>query len=356
MKNICISTFCYWSNYGSIFQAIGLKRTLDSLGFSSFIVQDEPKDKAVPAKNFPPIKALLSKQGIRHLHTYLIRNKTEKLYLSSQKFIDDNLNLIYFNNYDELKKYPPAADFYLAGSDQIWNLKRCLPTCFLQFAPCNSPKFSYAASMGVADLPNEKYDIFTQYIESFDSLSVREKDNAELIKTFTGRNSEIHIDPSLLLSVDEWREYEEEREVNGPYILVYALYWNRKYNKELKKLKKDTGCRVIVVSSTLRPIFSDETLYDVTPGEFLWLLDHASYVVTSSFHGVALSILFNKQFATVINSTAPSRIVNILEVLSVKKRGIIELTKRPIDFTQTNKIIEQERIRGKEYLSTILNA
>ena len=185
---------------------------------------------------------------------------------------------------------------------------------------------------------------------------MREKDNAELIKTVTGRDCEVHIDPSLLLSVEEWREYEEQRDVKEPYILVYVLYWNRKYNKELKKLKKDTGCRVIVVSSTLRPIFSDETLYDVTPGEFLWLMDHASYVVTSSFHGVALSILFNKQFATVINSTAPSRIVNILEVLSVKKRGIIELTKRPIDFTQTNKIIEQERIRGKEYLSTILDA
>lgn len=355
MKNICISTFCYWSNYGSIFQAIGLKRTLDSLGYSSFIVQDEPKDKVIPVKSFPTIKTLLSKQGVRHLHTYLIRKKTERLYLSSQKFIDENLNFIYFNNYEDLKRNPPTADFYLAGSDQIWNPRRCLPVCFLDFAPVNSPKLSYAASMGVADLPNEKRDIFTQYIESFDSLSVREKDNAELIKTVTGRDCEVHIDPSLLLSVEEWREYEEQRDVKESYILVYALYWNRKYNKELKKLKKDTGCRVIIVSSTLRPIFSDETLYDVTPGEFLWLMDHASYVVTSSFHGVALSILFNKQFATVISATAPSRIMNIMDVLSVEKRGIADLLNNPINFAYTNEIIQQERTRSVRYLTNILN-
>lgn len=355
MKNICISTFCYWSNYGSIFQAVGLKQTLDSIGYSSFIVQDEPKDKVIPVKSFPTIKNLLSKQGVRYLHTYLIRKKIERLYLSSQKFIDENLNFIYFNNYEELKKNPPTADFYLAGSDQIWNPRRCLPVCFLDFAPVNSPKLSYAASMGVVDLPNEKRDIFTQYIESFDSLSVREKDNAELIKTVTGRDCEVHIDPSLLLSVEEWRGYEEQRDVKEPYILVYALHWNRKYNKELKKLKKDTGCRVIVVSSTLRPIFSDETLYDVTPGEFLWLMDHASYVVTSSFHGVALSILFNKQFAAVISATAPSRIMNIMDVLSVEKRGIVDLLNNPINFAYTNEIIQQERTRSVRYLTNILN-
>ena len=355
MKEICISTFCYWNNYGSIFQAVGLKRTLDKLGYSSFIVQDEPKDKVAPIKSFPAIKTLLSRHGVRYLHTYLIRKKTEKLYLSSQVFIDENLDFIYFKNYEELKKNPPTADFYLAGSDQIWNPRRCLPICFLEFAPANYPKLSYAASMGVADLPDEKCETFIQFIETFDSLSVREKDNADLIKTVTGRESEIHIDPSLLLSVEEWREYEKPRDVNGPYILVYALHWNRKYNKELKKLKKDTGCRVIVVSSTLRPIFSDETLYDVAPGEFLWLLDHASYVVTSSFHGVALSILFNKQFATVISATAPSRIMNILDVLSVEKRNIIDLVNKPIDFTHTNKIIKQARIRSKKYLTSILN-
>ena len=243
----------------------------------------------------------------------------------------------------------------MAGSDQIWNPRRCLPVCFLDFAPVNSLKLSYAASMGVADLPNENREIFTQYIESFASLSVREKDNAELIKTVTGRECEVHIDPSLLLSVEEWREYEEQRDVKEPYILVYALYWNRKYNKELKKLKKDTGCRVIVVSSTLRPIFSDETLYDVTPGEFLWLMDHASYIVTSSFHGVALSILFNKQFATVISVTAPSRIMNIMDMLSVEKRGIADLLNNPINFAYTNEILQQERTRSVRYLANILN-
>lgn len=355
MKKVCISTFCYWSNYGSVFQALGLKRVLGKMGIFSSIVQDEPKDKVAPKNRFPSLKALLSKQGVRHLHAYLIRNKTNRFYQFSQKFIDEHLDFLYFDNYETLKNHPPKADAYLAGSDQIWNPRRCLPACFLDWVPCNAPKLSYAASMGVADLPDENRDIFVRYIRNFDALSVREKDNAQLIETVTGLKSEVHIDPSFLLTADEWRAYEEKRNLKGPFILVYALYWNRKCNKDLRRLKKETGCRVIVVSSTLRPIFADETLYDVTPSEFLYLIDHADYVVTSSFHGAALSILFNKQFATVVNPSKPSRIMHLLDVFSMKKRDIADLLKKPIDYLRINERIAFERNRSIAYLKDILH-
>ncbi len=42
MKTVCVSTYCEWSSYGSIMQAIGLKKKLSNLGFESFIVRDKP--------------------------------------------------------------------------------------------------------------------------------------------------------------------------------------------------------------------------------------------------------------------------------------------------------------------------
>ena len=50
MKTVCISTYCDWASYGSVMQAIGLKKTLLGLGYESFIVCDRPAP--APEKSF----------------------------------------------------------------------------------------------------------------------------------------------------------------------------------------------------------------------------------------------------------------------------------------------------------------
>ena len=42
VKTVCVSTYCEWSSYGSVLQAIGLKKCLETLGMESFVIRDNP--------------------------------------------------------------------------------------------------------------------------------------------------------------------------------------------------------------------------------------------------------------------------------------------------------------------------
>jgi predicted amidohydrolase len=87
----------------------------------------------------------------------------------------------------------------------------------------------------------------------------------------------------------------------------------------------------------------------------LWLIDHASYVVTSSFHGVAFSTILNKKFAAVVNPSATSRIANLMRILSVPQVAIEDLADAPdIDYAAINEAIQREKEKSMQYLKKVL--
>ena len=103
------------------------------------------------------------------------------------------------------------------------------------------------------------------------------------------------------------------------------LYWDKSCKEKIKRLKKQTGMKVYAIADGLSNVCADAVLYDVGVEEFLWLVDNAKYVITSSFHGTAFAAIFNKKFSTIINPKAPSRIENIMNKLSlpIKFSGIL---------------------------------
>ena len=54
--------------------------------------------------------------------------------------------------------------------------------------------------------------------------------------------------------------------------------------------------------------------------EFLEWIYYAPYVVTNSFHGTALSVIFHKQFAVFPHSVRNARIWDVLEMAGLKRR------------------------------------
>jgi hypothetical protein len=239
---------------------------------------------------------------------------------------------------------------YLAGSDQIWNPDRCTPLFFLDFVS-NSPRVSYAASMGQTQIPPDKEEQIANMIRSFDRISVREQECVNALQKFTDQEISVHVDPTFLIDSDKWRELEKPRKIKGPYILLYMLYWDDSFKKQIIALKKRTGLPVYAVCPDMSRVYADRHLYDVGVEEFLWLVDHAEYVVTSSFHGVAFSILFQKKFAPMINPRMPSRIENVLNVLGVPKVGMEELDSTDhIDYEAVAANIEKEKQRSIAYL------
>ena len=352
MKNVIVSTYCDWDNYGSIMQSLGLKRALQSLGFESKIVIDHP---APPSQYIPSLKISGNMVlNMRKLYAYTKKDLIGNKYKASNKFINDNVDILYYNNYETLKNNPPEADYYIAGSDQIWRPSSCHPVFFLDFVEDKSKRASYAASMGNTKIPDEKRQIFTDFVNSFEHISVREQDNAEAIATVSDKELSVNIDPAYLLSKDEWQKYEKPYPIKKPYILLYALYWDKSFNKELKELHKKTGYDIVAICGGLSKIWANKKLFDVDPGQFIWLIDNAEAVISSSFHGVSFSLIFNKKLAAVINPALPSRITNLFASLGVKNSAITDVCSVDTSFyTNTNEIIKTKKEEALKYLSKV---
>ena len=354
MKTVCVSTWCEWTSYGSVMQAIGLKKCLVDLGYDSFIVRDIPAP--VSQKSFPLSLSSNPKTLVRNFLFWRVRKQRGVLYQNSVKFIRENLDVRYFNDYETLKKHVPNADYYIAGSDQIWRPEVCKRAFFLDFLPPEKKRLSYAASMGVLQLPDKNRALFGELISKFDSFSVREKEMIDVLSQYAEKKIERHIDPSFLVDAKYWDGLSEKYPIEKPYVLVYTIYWDRSYNKELKKIHKQTGYDIVALCpngpSTL---WANKRIYDADPGQFLYLIKNAEAVVSSSFHGVALSINFNKKVAPVINPRSPSRLSSLLNILDLKSVPISDVMKFDVtQYERINRKVEEERTRSIEYLKEVL--
>lgn len=352
MKKICVSTYCDWDNYGSVFQSVGLKRALQELGMQSFIVKDRPADCAKFTRKLKISKN--PKAVFIGVYNFFVRNKVALKQKKSLDFINKNVDIKYYDTYDVLKNNPPKADAYIAGSDQIWKMRVYRPAFFLDFA--QGKKISYAASMGDINIPQKNREVFKRAINNFDCISVREADNRDVISQYTDKEISVHVDPAFLCSKEEWKKLEKPYDIKKPYILVYPIYWDKKYNEQLKKLHKKTGYDIVYIGSGFDNVYANKRIFDADPGQFLYLVDNAEGVVSSSFHGVSLSIILNKRISAIINPASPSRISHLLQLLGVENTEICNLANADTSFYEkTNERIVEEKEKSMKYLKAALS-
>lgn len=352
MKKVAVLTYCEWNSYGSILQAYGLKKAIESLGYTETIYKTFRMESPIRKRVKKTLKSIA-----KYLLTLPHLKEINRIYKNNSDFIDENFSICFYNGYEDLKNSAPAADFYLTGSDQVWNPDAIRKEMFLDFNTSQKPRLSYAASFGSQKISEESSSYIKKTLNTFDSISVREKSMVSIIKDMDpDLDPQVHIDPTFLLPAEEWAKCSSERKgVPKKYILVYALYWNSEFNKELEALSDTTGLPVVSVQLGKRAIYCQKKLMDCDVHEFLWLIKNAEYVITSSFHGLAFSVIFNKKFSAVINPDAPSRLNDLLDCFSIENCGIRELPESfSADYKSVNKRIEEERGKGIEYLRSIL--
>lgn len=85
---------------------------------------------------------------------------------------------------------------------------------------------------------------------------------------------------------------------------------------------------------------------DKGPDIFLGLISGAECVVTNSFHGTALSILFNKEFyvESLKHNNTNSRVSSILKTFNLENRMndmSLPIETTQIDYTNVNKILQR---------------
>lgn len=305
-------------NYGAQLQAYALLKTVESLGSECNIIDRRSViEKNVKLSASPyDIAAFLHKKDLNAGYRAFERFDVERHNLTSENF----------REYSRLKENPPEADVYITGSDQVWNPLGFDPAYFLDFVPAGKKKISYAASIGVSNIPEDKKSIYKDLLMGFDAVSVREEKAKEILEEFVPKDIKVHCDPVFLLSKDKWREIEQPvRGVDKPYILCYILYRPKWLNGVIKNIKKQTGKQIVLVDPTgWRNIYHDKYIRFAGPAEFIWLISHCDGVITSSFHGTAFASVFSKPFASVINPQKPARITNILQKLELTEHILTE--------------------------------
>ena len=383
MKKIGVVACDGNNNYGSMLQAYATLVALENLGYDCEFINYQKKttfseavrflprflnmylmrekwrllDKNHKSRNIPEVKAgdAARKKAFRRFAESYYRSKISKPYIG----------------YKALQTSSENYDAVLVGSDQLW-FPAGLPTNFynLMFVPDEKKKVAYSTSFGVSKVPFYQKRRTIRYLKRIDYVSVREQSGQNLIKELTGRDVPVVLDPTLLLSSEDWRNViPEQQVVPRGYILCYLLGSNPEHRKAVKELGKRTELKIYDMPHIDEFVpgdrnFADEHLYDVDPAQFVNLIRHANYICTDSFHCCIFSILYHKKFIAFDRYSDPlmasrnSRISNLCNITGLNNRqyqkDIVKEIQAEPDFEEADQRIEDVKKTSIHYLLNAL--
>ena len=282
-----------------------------------------------------------------------LRKRTEienNFFSFNEKNIDFSFDYIGRDNYRLQEEY----NTLIVGSDQIWNttFKWLSINAFLPFK--HPKKIAFSASFGVDSIPYDQ--TIADCLNDFKALSVREEAGAKIIKDLTGRDATVLVDPTMLLTKDEWRKVSKKpRGAKEGYILTYFLSPKCDEAKtKLEEIKEDKE-----VYELLNP--NDKIAGTAGPSEFLWLFEHADLILTDSFHACVFSFLFNKPFIVYDRNwnegNMNSRLETLLSKFSLERKYANSGLPNDIwehDYTEGYKQLEIERKKAIDFLKKAL--
>lgn len=353
---IGIVTITWGTNYGNRLQNYAVQELLKGLGHTALTLHRVYDDRDTRKMR---IKQLSS--GL-YLKQNIFQNARLNLWSREAKFAEFNRKYINFSgNVLEQDEDTIANEYdaFVCGSDQVWNPHYLGYTdhVFLSFAQPEK-RIAFCASIGVDELTKEQEKGFKRNIKGMASISVRERSAQVLIKQLTGRDAVTLVDPTMLISAEQWRKIEKKPKMKLPkkYILSYFL---GNYDRAaMEETAKRYSCELI----DLPVLGFGSRWHTIDPAEFLWLIDNCELMCTDSFHGSVFSILFKKPFYVFerVDRDKPigTRIENLLGVFGLEDRrlgAVTELSDRGLalpDYSLTDGVLETERLRAVEFLET----
>ena len=344
-------TLNVYDNYGNVLQKYALYRTLKKFAEDVEVLWQ-------PAtKPFYPYHLEVNRLSTGNLRDASFRSVREYRF---KQFHDAHMKTRFDIPY--LDDLADEYDFFVIGSDQVWNPEFKVPGRFLEFAPPEK-RIAYAASIVVPKLPEEVKETYRKKILEMPHVSVREKEGCDLVEELTGTRPLQVVDPVLLLTAEEWRAvakrppWLDKKIYDNGYLMVYFL--SGAILDEVKALAKKLG--LPIVSMLDKNNFEH---FITSPEEFLYLIDHATILCTYSFHGTALASIFRRPFIVYrygkLRTTRFSRLGSLLELFGLSER-VSDLDFKislddplEIDFTRRDEVLPLERKKAFTFLTNAL--
>lgn len=302
------------------------------------------------------------KNAVAFRYNAALKIKNQKF----EEFLNNYINLTdEISESEDLERFGSDFDYYISGSDQIWNVRAAdfESAYYLDFVK-NGKKISYAASFGPLKIDwklygKEKYSLL---LSEYSAVSVREKGSRDSVKELIDRDCEINVDPTFLLSKQQWKAIQSDANYNGgQYILLYCLEPSKDQLSMAKAISKKLNLPILITRYNNKNDIINGFVkrYDCGPLDFLSYIDNAALVLSSSFHGTAFSMIYNKPFY-VFNGMEDSRISSILKTAGIEDRSIEsvrdidKVSPDTVDFSIVNEIINDERNKAGYYLKKAL--
>lgn len=362
MKTVTMTTQNAY-NYGGTLQAYALNKALRNLGVEDKLLNFYRDTRDEYYKPFK-ISGTMHRDLFNNFVSFIYKGQLDKRKRSFDEFIEKNIETTpRYNNMEELRSAPPKADVFITGGDQMMNVSNNhTPKEHLgfreqfEFETKNARRISYSSSMGSNSIFEGYQDEFKKRLLEYDAISVREDKTKDFLEGMVDCSVNVNVDPVFLLDKDEWGNFTGKKKEK--YILVYSLLNNPVLNDIIQKIKEDTGLPVWVINPWPRCYTNgDRIIRDAGPAEFLNLIKNAEYVVSTSFHGVCFSIIFEKNFYCLVRKEGDIRYESLLNKFGLSDRIVRykeDVNYNDIDFNIVKKVVADELEHSLTYLKEAL--
>ena len=350
---IGILTFHRAHNYGAVLQCYALQEVLKSRGYDVEVIDYRQPwiddyynlfcwnmikhNASSPSQLFQYLKGSMKKW-------LLAPGKASNFMSFREKYLNLSLPCV--------EVMPQGYDYYVVGSDQLWSL-HCLGGKADRIymgdfqRPAGSKLVGYAISADIKSV-QQSSGLLKSLAPEFDALSMREKEVARTVAEITGCDCEVCLDPTLLTDASLWNPLLTQVE-KQKYVLMYEVRWNPQTKGLLRRKAEELAasigpdCKVIDLTRVNRPV-----------EEFVSLFKNATYVVTTSFHGIVFSIIFGTPFyALPLWGGFDLRYTELLKSLGAEDRIVsfdTTLMPAPMDFEPIKAKLRERQKSSFEFI------
>lgn len=360
-KKIGILTFHNAINYGAILQCYALQTTIEGRGYNVEILDYTPKYfKKVFFDPLKPWKATGTKTKIKSFMKCILKFRQQRnasiKYSELKKFAKYYLKISEHLTTELLDSF----EIIITGSDQVWNLELLEnDTTYLLDFPNNIKRVSYAASFKVSDVDDYALSAYKKYLPRFNHISVREENLKFFLKANLNIDSTNVLDPTFLLDMNEWSKFiKKERLIRRKYILIYYVNQPVELVSKAFEFAEKNDCKVVSLNSlNVKIDYIDYSYASIE--EFLNLIKNAETVFTTSFHGMAFSINFQKEFYFEVPENSYNnneRLLDMANKLDLNDRNISGgLLENSIDWNKVHDVLKEYINSSIEYLENSLH-
>ncbi len=354
---IGILTYHRSHNYGALLQAVALRTVLQKMGHEVCYVDYWPEYHHriynIPHLSLKGIFTQPRTTIFQYRNICLMKKRKKNFDQFIDKYIEPYCNSL-----------SDEYDILIYGSDQIWRKQPFInefnPVYFGVHDIKAQKHVSYAASIDSLPQNIEDKKQFANLLSNLDKISVREESTKDFLSQLGFDDVSLSLDPTFLLNEEEWNAIIPPNRIinNGkPYLLFYDLQPGSFDEKEIHHFAEKKKLSIIRITGKGRFTKNNNDNTTCGPVDFVNYVRNASFVITSSYHGLLFSIIFHKQFLVsfIANSQRASSILDMIDCSSRlvdPQSPIYDISQ--INQTKVEKLLDKCRLESYNYLVSIL--